>query len=147
MSEHENRQLVEQAYATFKAGDIPTLLQSLSDRARLHRPRRSDRGLPRVHGLSRGRQSVPLGFFCTNLAARLERSQVLVGSIPSVGLMLAPRGPTELSEENDGAQSITSRWSSHSLRVQNALANAARGDAMGQSRLSDRASITSGLPR
>ena len=136
MSEHENRQLVEQAYATFKAGDISTLLQSLSEdvtwqlpeienvpfagkrqgrgavgeffstlaslqdarsfeerefiaqgdkvvvlgplrlagqsqrahhrrrlRARLHRPRRSDRGLPRVHGLSRGRQSVPLGFF------------------------------------------------------------------------------------
>jgi ketosteroid isomerase-like protein len=31
MSEHENRQLVEQAYATFKAGDIPTLLQSLSE--------------------------------------------------------------------------------------------------------------------
>ena len=27
----ENRQLVEQAYATFKAGDIPTLLQSLSE--------------------------------------------------------------------------------------------------------------------
>ena len=31
MSEHENRQLVEQAYATFKAGDIPTLVQSLSE--------------------------------------------------------------------------------------------------------------------
>jgi ketosteroid isomerase-like protein len=31
MSEHENRQFVEQAYATFKAGDIPTLLQSLSE--------------------------------------------------------------------------------------------------------------------
>jgi len=31
MSEHENRQLVEQAYATFKAGDIPTLLQSMSE--------------------------------------------------------------------------------------------------------------------
>jgi ketosteroid isomerase-like protein len=31
MSEHENRQLVEQAYATFKVGDIPTLLQSLSE--------------------------------------------------------------------------------------------------------------------
>ena len=29
MSEHENRQLVEQAYVTFKAGDIPTLLQSI----------------------------------------------------------------------------------------------------------------------
>jgi ketosteroid isomerase-like protein len=136
MSEHENRPLVEQAYATFKAGDIPTLLQSLSEdvtwqlpeienvpfagkrqgrgavgeffstlaslqdahsfeerefiaqgdqgrrsrslrlagqsqrahhrrrlRARLHRPRRSDRGLPRVHGLSRGRQRVSLGRF------------------------------------------------------------------------------------
>jgi uncharacterized protein len=25
MSEHENRQLVEQAYANFKAGDIPIL--------------------------------------------------------------------------------------------------------------------------
>ena len=135
MSEHENRQFVEQAYANFKAGDIPTLLQSLSEdvtwqlpeienvpfagkrqgrgavgeffstlaslqdarsfeerefiaqgdkvvvlghyvwhqsqrahhrgrlRARLHRPRRPDRGLPRVHGLSRGRQSVSLAFF------------------------------------------------------------------------------------
>ena len=133
MSEHENRQFVEQAYANFKAGDIPTLLQSLSEdvtwqlpeienvpfagkrqgrgavgeffstlaslqgarsfeerefiaegdnarslrlagqsqrahhrerlRARLPRPRRPDRGLPRVHGLSRGRQSVSLGFF------------------------------------------------------------------------------------
>ena len=133
MSEHENRQFVEQAYANFKAGDIPTLLQSMSEditwqlpevenvpfagkrqgrgavgeffstlaslqdarsfeprefiargdrvvvlghyvwqvkaahlrerlRARLHRPRRSDRSLPRVHGLSRGRQSVSLGF-------------------------------------------------------------------------------------
>ena len=31
MSEHENRQLVEQAYANFKAGDIPTLLQSMSE--------------------------------------------------------------------------------------------------------------------
>jgi ketosteroid isomerase-like protein len=31
MSEHENRQLVEQAYANFKAGDIPKLLQSLSE--------------------------------------------------------------------------------------------------------------------
>ena len=31
MSEHENRQFVEQAYANFKAGDIPTLLQSLSE--------------------------------------------------------------------------------------------------------------------
>ena len=31
MSERENRQLVEQAYATFKAGDIPTLLQSMSE--------------------------------------------------------------------------------------------------------------------
>jgi hypothetical protein len=31
MSEHENRQLVEQAYATFKTGDIPTLLQSMSE--------------------------------------------------------------------------------------------------------------------
>ena len=31
MSEQENRQLVEQAYATFKAGDIPTLLRSLSE--------------------------------------------------------------------------------------------------------------------
>jgi hypothetical protein len=31
MSELENRQLVEQAYTTFKAGDIPTLLQSLSE--------------------------------------------------------------------------------------------------------------------
>jgi ketosteroid isomerase-like protein len=31
MSEHENRQFVEQAYATFKAGDIATLLQSLSE--------------------------------------------------------------------------------------------------------------------
>jgi len=31
MSEHENRQFVELAYATFKAGDIPTLLQSLSE--------------------------------------------------------------------------------------------------------------------
>ena len=27
----ENRQLVEQAYANFKAGDIPTLLQSMSE--------------------------------------------------------------------------------------------------------------------
>jgi ketosteroid isomerase-like protein len=133
MSEHENRQLVEQAYATFKAGDIPTLLQSLSEDVTwqlpeienvpfagkrqgrgavgeffstlaslqdarsfeerefiaqgdkvvvlghyvwqvkangrtidgdfaLHRPRRSDRGLPRVHGLGRGRQSVSLEF-------------------------------------------------------------------------------------
>jgi ketosteroid isomerase-like protein len=31
MSEHENRQLVERAYANFKAGDIPTLLQSMSE--------------------------------------------------------------------------------------------------------------------
>ena len=31
MSEHENRQFVEQAYANFKAGDIPTLLQSMSE--------------------------------------------------------------------------------------------------------------------
>ena len=31
MSEQENRQLVEQAYANFKAGDIPTLLQSMSE--------------------------------------------------------------------------------------------------------------------
>ncbi|MGY0576037.1 nuclear transport factor 2 family protein [Bradyrhizobium sp. RDM12] len=31
MSEHENRQLVEQAYANFKAGDIPTLLQAMSE--------------------------------------------------------------------------------------------------------------------
>jgi uncharacterized protein len=31
MSDHENRQLVEQAYASFKAGDIPTLLQSMSE--------------------------------------------------------------------------------------------------------------------
>jgi ketosteroid isomerase-like protein len=31
MSEHENRQVVEQAYVTFKAGDIPTLLQSMSE--------------------------------------------------------------------------------------------------------------------
>ena len=31
MSEHENRQLVEQAYAQFKAGDIATLLQSMSE--------------------------------------------------------------------------------------------------------------------
>jgi uncharacterized protein len=31
MSEQENRQLVEQAYAKFKAGDIPTLLQSMSE--------------------------------------------------------------------------------------------------------------------
>ena len=31
MSEHENRQIVEQAYVTFKAGDIPTLLQSMSE--------------------------------------------------------------------------------------------------------------------
>ncbi|MEH2552215.1 ketosteroid isomerase-like protein [Bradyrhizobium sp. AZCC 2262] len=31
MSEYENRQFVEQAYAAFKAGDIPTLLQSLSE--------------------------------------------------------------------------------------------------------------------
>src|SRR4051812_45557456 len=31
MSEQENRQLVEQTYITFKAGDIPTLLQSLSE--------------------------------------------------------------------------------------------------------------------
>ena len=27
----ENRQLVEKAYANFKAGDIPTLLQSMSE--------------------------------------------------------------------------------------------------------------------
>jgi hypothetical protein len=31
MSEHESRQLVEQAYASFKAGDIQTLLQSMSE--------------------------------------------------------------------------------------------------------------------
>lgn len=31
MSEHENRQFVEQAYANFKAGEIPTLLQSMSE--------------------------------------------------------------------------------------------------------------------
>jgi uncharacterized protein len=31
MSEHENRQLVELAYANFKAGDVPTLLQSMSE--------------------------------------------------------------------------------------------------------------------
>ena len=31
MSEHENRQLVEQAYANFKASDIPKLLQSMSE--------------------------------------------------------------------------------------------------------------------
>jgi ketosteroid isomerase-like protein len=31
MSDHENRQLIEQAYAKFKAGDIPTLLQSMSE--------------------------------------------------------------------------------------------------------------------
>lgn len=31
MSEHDNRQLIEQAYANFKAGDIPTLLQSMSE--------------------------------------------------------------------------------------------------------------------
>jgi len=31
MSEHESRQLVEQAYANFKAGDIQTLLQSMSE--------------------------------------------------------------------------------------------------------------------
>ena len=31
MSEQENRQLVEQAYVTFKSGDIPTLLQSMSE--------------------------------------------------------------------------------------------------------------------
>jgi uncharacterized protein len=31
MSEQENRQIVEQAYANFKAGDIPTLLRSMSD--------------------------------------------------------------------------------------------------------------------
>ena len=30
MSEHESRQLVEQAYASFKAGDIQTLMQSMS---------------------------------------------------------------------------------------------------------------------
>jgi ketosteroid isomerase-like protein len=30
MSEHESRQLVEQAYANFKAGDIQTLMQSMS---------------------------------------------------------------------------------------------------------------------
>ncbi len=30
MSEHASRQLVEQAYANFKAGDIQTLLQSMS---------------------------------------------------------------------------------------------------------------------
>ena len=31
MSEPENRRLVEQAYASFKAGDIPTLLESMSE--------------------------------------------------------------------------------------------------------------------
>jgi hypothetical protein len=31
MGEHENRQIVEQAYANFKAGDIKTLLQSMTD--------------------------------------------------------------------------------------------------------------------
>lgn len=31
MSEQENRQAVEQAYASFKAGDIQTLLQSMSE--------------------------------------------------------------------------------------------------------------------
>jgi uncharacterized protein len=31
MSEQENRQLVEQAYTNFKNGDIPTLLQSMSE--------------------------------------------------------------------------------------------------------------------
>lgn len=31
MSEHDNRQLIERAYANFKAGDIPTLLQSMSE--------------------------------------------------------------------------------------------------------------------
>jgi len=31
MSEHENRQLIEQAYANFKAGNIPALLQSMSE--------------------------------------------------------------------------------------------------------------------
>ncbi|WP_409192596.1 nuclear transport factor 2 family protein [Bradyrhizobium sp. RDM4] len=31
MSEHENRQFVEQAYANFKTGEIPTLLQSMSE--------------------------------------------------------------------------------------------------------------------
>jgi uncharacterized protein len=31
MSEQANRQIVEQAYATFKAGDIPKLLQSMSE--------------------------------------------------------------------------------------------------------------------
>lgn len=31
MSEHDNRQLIEQAYANFKAGDIATLLQSMSE--------------------------------------------------------------------------------------------------------------------
>jgi ketosteroid isomerase-like protein len=30
MSEHESRQIVEQAYASFKAGDIQTLMQSMS---------------------------------------------------------------------------------------------------------------------
>ena len=31
MSEHESRKLVERAYANFKARDIPTLLQSMSE--------------------------------------------------------------------------------------------------------------------
>jgi len=31
MSEHENRKVVEQAYASFKAGEIPKLLQSMSE--------------------------------------------------------------------------------------------------------------------
>ncbi|HUO00952.1 MAG TPA: nuclear transport factor 2 family protein [Bradyrhizobium sp.] len=39
MSEQENRRLVEQTYASFKAGDIPAVLQSMSEKIKWQLPK------------------------------------------------------------------------------------------------------------
>ena len=67
MSEHENRQVVEQAYVTFKAGDIPTLLQSMSENITWRLPE-----IENVHfsGKRQGRGAV--GEFFSTLASLMD---------------------------------------------------------------------------
>ena len=124
MSEHENRQLVEQAYANFKAGDIPTLLQSMSEDITWQMPEIEN--VP-FSGKRQGRGAV--GEFFSTLASlrmrvhsrsvnSLHRATRSSCSVITSGRSKPTGAPSRATSRTSSPSAAVRSWPSRSTRTQ-----------------------------